>query len=216
MTKRIAHKEEQIIGTENSRQYKEAHRGPAKIVYRALQKEIKALMPSGDYLEVGAGPGILSAIIAEDNPGVHITAVDISPDMVAVAKGYIEEKNLQKRVYCAIADAKEAAAIESLGQFDLVYSAFSLHHWEGPQGCIGNLWNALKSDGILYIYDLKRVWWLYFLPFTNGFFESVRASYIPNEIEEFFRNWGIIYYKITTLFPSFMQSAIAWKRGIPS
>lgn len=215
MTKRIAHKEEPITGTENSRHYEEAHRGPAKIVYRALQKEIKTLMPSGEYLEVGAGPGILAAIIAEDNPGVHITAVDISPDMVAVAKSHIEEKSLQKRVRCAIADAKDGAAIEALGQFDLVYSAFSLHHWKDPQGCIGNLWNALKSDGILYIYDLKRVWWLYFLPFTNGFIESVRASYIPDEIEGFFRSRGIIHHKITTLFPFFMQSAIAWKRGGP-
>jgi 2-polyprenyl-3-methyl-5-hydroxy-6-metoxy-1,4-benzoquinol methylase len=215
MTERIAHKEEQIRGTENSRRYEEAHREPAKIVFRALQKEIKGLMPSGAYLEVGAGPGNLAAMIAEGNPGVHITAVDISPDMVAVAKSHIEEKNLQDNVHCAVADAKDAVAIESLGQFDLVYSAFSLHHWKDPGGCIGNLWNALKSDGILYIYDLKRVWWLYFLPFTNGFIESVRASYIPDEIERFFQNRGIIHYKITTLFPFFMQSAVAWKQESP-
>ncbi len=211
MTKRIAHKEEPIIGTENSRNCEEAHRGPAKFVYRTLQKEMKNLMPTGDYLEVGVGPGILAAIIAEDNPGVHITAVDISPDMVALAKGHIEEKNLQHNVQCVVADAKDAVAIESLGQFDLVYSAFSLHHWKDPGGCIGNLWNALKPDGMLYIYDLKRVWWLYFLPFTNGFIESVKASYLPDEIKGFFRNSGIIRYKITTQFPFFMQSAIAWK-----
>ena len=215
MTKRIAHKEEPIQGAENSQQYEEAHRGPAKIVYRALHKDIKALMPSGHYLEVGAGPGTLAAMIAEGNPGVHITAVDISPDMVAVAKSHIEERNLQHNVHCAVADAKDAVAIESLGQFDLVYSAFSLHHWKDPGGCIGNLWNALKSDGILYIYDLKRVWWLYVLPFNNGFIESVRASYMPDEIEGLFRNFGITRYAITTLFPFFMQSAIAWKRGGP-
>jgi SAM-dependent methyltransferase len=213
MMERIPHKEEAIIGDENSHQYEEAHRGPAKIVYRALMRDIKTLMPSGRYLEVGAGPGILAAMIGEDNPGVHITAVDLSPDMAAIAHEHMEKKNLQKRVYCTVADVKDEAAIEALGKFDLVYSAFSLHHWNNPHDCIGNLWNVLKPDGILYIYDLKRIWWLYFLPCNNGFIESVRASYIPDEIEELFRNRGIVRYKVTTLFPFFMQSAIAWKRG---
>jgi ubiquinone/menaquinone biosynthesis C-methylase UbiE len=216
MTKRRAHKEEPIAGAENAQHYEEVHRGPAKIVYQALQKDIKALMPSGEYLEVGAGPGALAAMIAEGTPGVHITAVDISTDMVAVASRHIEEKDLQHKVHCTVADAKDAAAIESLGRFDLVYSAFSLHHWKDPGECIGNLWNVLKSDGILYIYDLKRVWWLYVLPFNNGFIDSVRASYMPNEIEGLFRNLGITRFAITTLFPFFMQSAIAWKRGNPS
>jgi hypothetical protein len=39
--------------------------------------------------------------------------------MVAVAKSHIEEKNLQDNVHCAVADAKDAVAIESLGQFDI-------------------------------------------------------------------------------------------------
>ena len=99
MPKRIAHKEEPIRGTENSRKYEEAHRGPAKIIFGALQKEIKALMPSGDYLEVGAGPGILSAIIAEDNPGVHITAVDISPDMADASKRRLCDLLAEKKTW---------------------------------------------------------------------------------------------------------------------
>ncbi|MBW2077541.1 MAG: hypothetical protein JRI71_08320 [Deltaproteobacteria bacterium] len=47
MIKRIPHKkEEPILGTGNSRNYEEAHTGPAKIVFRALQREIKTLMQS--------------------------------------------------------------------------------------------------------------------------------------------------------------------------
>jgi len=211
MSKRIEHKEETITGMENSEHYGETHGKHAELQYRALLKGIKTLNPPGHYLEVGAGPGILATMIAEDNPNINITAVDVSSDMVAVAKEYIQQKNLQDRIHCAICDARDAAAMEGLGKFDLVYSAFSLHHWKDPERCISNLWNALRANGILYIYDLKRVWWLYFLPLNNGFIESIRASYMPDEIGGFFQNLGVSNYKITTSFPFFMQSAIAWK-----
>lgn len=211
MPKRIAHKQEAITGTEESQRYGENHRKHAKLVYKALLKDIHALHISGHYLEVGAGAGILATMVAEANPNISITAVDLSPDMVAMAKGHIEENNLQDRIHCAVADVNNATAMEGLGAFDLVYSAFSLHHWEDPRKSLRNLWNTLKTDGLLYLYDLKRVWWLYFFPLYGGFFESMRASYMPNEIGCFFDELGIKNYKITTVFPFFMQSVIAWK-----
>jgi len=211
MLKRIEHKEEAITGAEDSQHYGETHGKHGELQYRALLKDIKALNLSGHYLEVGAGPGTLATIIAEHNPSVSITAVELSPDMVSVAKEHIKEKKLQDRIQCVIGDVNDAAVMEGLGKFDLVYSAFSLHHWKDPENSIRNLWNAVGPNGVLYLYDLKRVWWLYFLPLNSGFIESIRASYMPNEIGGFFQKLGINNHKITTLFPFFMQSVIAWK-----
>jgi ubiquinone/menaquinone biosynthesis C-methylase UbiE len=211
MPKRIAHKEEAITGAEESQRYGETHRKHAKLIYKASLKYIHALQISGHYLEVGAGTGILATMVAEANPNITITAIDLSPDMVAVAKGNIEENNLQDRIHCAVADVNDATAMEELGAFDLVYSAFSLHHWEDPKKSLSNLWNALKTDGVFYIYDLKRVWWLYFFPLYGGFAESMRASYMPKEIGSFFDELGIKNHTITTVFPFFMQSVTAWK-----
>jgi len=123
----------------------------------ALLKDIRALNASGKYLEIGAGPGILATMIAEDNPNIDITAVDLSPDMVVLAKEHIKEKRLQDRVRYFMGDANDEKTIERLGRFDLVYSAFSLHHWKDPERCISNLWNAVEDNGILYVHDFKRV-----------------------------------------------------------
>ena len=77
-------------------------------------------------------PGILATMIAERIASVRITALDLSPDMVAVARARIKEKRLEDRIRCVTADVNDGAAMEGLGLFDLVYSSFSLHHWKTP------------------------------------------------------------------------------------
>lgn len=210
MTKRIPHKEESTV-TRSAKEYAEGHRKYANRQYGALLEDMKALNLSGQYLEVGAGPGFLAIMIAEDNPEVHITAVDISSDMAEVAQEYIEERGLQDRIRYLVADATDGKTIEELGKFDLVYSAFSLHHWKDPGKAISNLWSAVRDNGVLYIQDFKRVWWLYYLPLSGGFIESVRASYVPDEIEAILQKAGISKYQIKMSFPCLMQSIIARK-----
>ena len=215
MSTRIEHAQESISGATESQQYGERHDAHARLQYRTLLREIAALNRAGRYLEVGSGTGFLATMVAEHNPAIHITALDLSAHMAALAKERIIEKNLQERISCAIGDAGDAASIGQFGKFDVIYSAFSLHHWKDAEKAIANLWNVLRADGILYIYDLKRVWWLYFLPVNGGFIESIRASYIPQEIHGLFKKLDIKKYKITTLFPFFMQSVIAWKPRNP-
>jgi len=215
MSTRIEHIQEAILGSRESQQYEDRHDAHARLQYRALLREIAALNRAGRYLEVGSGTGSLATMVAELNPAIHITALDLSANMVDLAKAHINEKNLQEMIRCAIGDVGDAASIHQFGEFDVVYSAFSLHHWKDAEKAIANLWNVLRDDGILYIYDLKRVWWLYLLPVNGGFIESIRASYTPNEIHGLFQKLDIKKYKVSTLFPFFMQSVIAWKPGNP-
>jgi ubiquinone/menaquinone biosynthesis C-methylase UbiE len=213
MSTRIEHSQEAISGALESQQYGDRHDAHARLQYRALLREIAALNRPGRYLEVGSGTGFLATMVAEHNPAIHITALDLSASMVALAKARITEKNLQERIGCAIGDVGHAATIRQFGEFDVVYSAFSLHHWKDAEKAIANLWKVVRAGGILYLYDLKRVWWLYFLPVNGGFIESIRASYTPQEIHGLFQKLDIKEYKITTLLPFFMQSVIAWKPG---
>ena len=211
MPQRIEPKEEAIGGVEEARKYAQAHKKYARLMYRALLKDLKALHISGNYLEIGAGPGFLAMMIAERNPDVSITAIDLSPDMAAVANEYINERKLQDRIHYLVGDVGDQDMMEGLGKFDLVYSTFSLHHWKDPGISISNLWNAVKDNGILYTHDFKRVWWLCFLPLKGGEIGSVRASYTPEEIRVVLQELGITNYKIKTLFPFFLQSIIACK-----
>ena len=211
MLKRIEHKEEAITGVENSQRYGNNHERVSALVYGALLGDLSSIKPSGHYLEVGAGPGILATMIAEHSAGVRITALDLSPDMVTVARERIKEKRLQDRIRCVIADVNDGAAMQGLGPFDLAYTSFSLHHWKTPETSLENIWKTLKADGLLYVHDLKRVWWLYLLPLNNGFIESIKASYTPKEIRSLLQKLGTKNCQIKTVFPFFMQSVIAWK-----
>ena len=110
-----------------------------------------------------------------------------------------------------IGDACDINSIVDLGKFDLIYSTFTLHHWDNAELAIKNLYSMLNNDGLLFILDLKRVIWLYYIKSQSGFFKSIRAAYRPNEIKTMLNRTGIRNYKIKTIFPFFMQSILIRK-----
>ncbi len=214
MFKRIEHTEEAISGAENVAEYGERHKRDTDQKYRPLIKTIKAQSISGRYLEVGAGLGTLAVTISkeiDDVADVEITAIDLSPDMAKAGREYIKESGLKEKVRYFVCDASDESEIDKLGKFDLVYSAFSLHHWRDPERIFKNLVNCIDENGILYLYDLKRVWWLYLLPINGGYINSIRAAYLPSEVGAFLKKCGITKYETRTHFPYFMQSIIAKK-----
>ncbi len=213
MTRRIPHREEAIHGPETTAAYEENHERHSEFQFQRLLSDFRAREMSGDVLEIGAGTGVLAALVAEDNPRVRITAVDLSPDMLRIAEKTVRERGLQDRIRCVAGNVADKDFLEGLGRYDAVYSAFSLHHWTFPETAIKNLWEVVKQDGLLYLYDLKRVFWLYALPVRNGFLESVRAAYRPREIGAMLENLGITPYSIRTRFPFFMVSVTATKGG---
>jgi ubiquinone/menaquinone biosynthesis C-methylase UbiE len=170
-------------------------------------KHLQTLDVGGRYLEVGPGPGMLAVAVARENPDAQITGLEMSPDMVSVARGVIERAGLAGRIRFVVGDAGDRDAFASLGQFDLIYSTFSLHHWEEPQRVIQNLMSVLAEGGTLYIHDLRRAWWLYWVPVRNGFLDSIRASYVAPELHEMLRGLGIEQYEIRSVFP-FMHSIL--------
>ena len=159
--------------------------------YKAFIANLQSLNIKGKYLEVGAGPGVLTVEIARTHPEVEITALELLPDMITVGREYVAENKLDNRIKFVVGDVEDEKFIHSLGEFDLVYSTYSLHHWTNPDKAVVNLYSAVNKGGMLYIYDLRRVWWLYWIPIKNGFFNSIRASYLPNEIRQMLGDLGI-------------------------
>ena len=68
----------------------------------------------------------------------------------------------------------------------------------------GDYLEVVGAEGVLFIHDLRRVWWLYYLLHNSGFIDSIRAAYMPDEIETIFRKPGINRYEIKRPFPYFM------------
>jgi len=187
MPKRVVEHQdrEEFLGIESARAYAEHARSPMmQRGYHEIADRIGELGVDGAFLEVGAGPAVLTAIVARAVPQAHITAVELSPDMITVAREEVDSQGVGDRIDLVEGDAADAALLDRLGKFDLVYSSYSLHHWDEPETVIKNLLGAVAPGGVLFLHDLKRVWWLYWIPFRSGFITSIRAAYTPDEIRD--------------------------------
>ena len=200
MPRRISEVHEQaFVGIESARAYAEEARSPfMRMGYGVVVGEISRLGVTGKFLEIGPGPAVLTTLVAQAIPEAHITAVELSPAMITVAKEQVEVEGegLRDRIALVEGDANDTELLEQLGQFDLVYSMYSLHHWDDPEIVIKNLLRAAAPEGILLIHDLKRVWWLYWIPSQEGFITSIRAAYTPAEIRDLLTRMGVDRYEI--------------------
>jgi 2-polyprenyl-3-methyl-5-hydroxy-6-metoxy-1,4-benzoquinol methylase len=203
------HQEEAFTGLEAARRFAESAEKSA-IRYQAFMERIKTLDIRGKYLDVGAGAGNLAARIAKNSPDVEITALEISADMISVGEELISKQGVQDRIHFVQGDAVDQETIQGLGEYDLIYCTYVLHHWDSPRHVIDNLMSILREGGVLYLYDLRRVWWLYWIPIRGGFFTSIRAAYVREEVKEILHGYKSGSYEIKHEFP-FMQSIIIRK-----
>ena len=210
MKRIIESHQEDFFNAENVKKYLEDAKNASKVKFNNFLNTLNKLNIQGKYLEIGSGPGTLTQIVAKQHPNVKITAMDISQDMIKLAQQDLDY-NLQTRINYVIGDACNINSIKDLGEFDLIYSTFTMHHWDNAEIAIKNLFSMLKDNGALYIFDLKRVFWLYYFKSQSGFFKSIRASYQPEEIKVMLTNIGITKYKRKTIFPFFMQSLLVKK-----
>lgn len=94
-----------------------------------------------DILDIGCGTGVLFPYYLERNVK-SITAVDLSPEMVKIAKSKFPQAN----VICG-----DAENMTFTNQFDviMIYNAFP--HFPNPNALIENLSKALKPNGRISI-----------------------------------------------------------------
>lgn len=208
MLQRIKHQDNNPSRMSDAKEYVKAHEKQMDFLYGPFIKDMKKLDISGKCIEIGAGPALFTSMFAEQFPGVHITVTDISPVMISMAKQTITKRGLQDRVDFCLLNVNDGDVLKRLGKFDLIYSIYSMHHWPDLERGVANLLDSISSGGLLYLGDLKRVWWLYYLPVNNNDVQQIRAAYRSIEVRKVLQKLGPVNYKIRTLFPYFMQSVI--------
>lgn len=91
-------------------------------------------------LEVGCGTGLFTSLVAAS--GADITAVDISPDLLATARARSECAGVQFK----LADVHTACDVG--GPYDVIYGSSVLHHLD-MAAAMPVLYNALRPGGRL-------------------------------------------------------------------
>ncbi|MEM1583457.1 MAG: class I SAM-dependent methyltransferase [Nitrososphaerota archaeon] len=124
-----------------------------KDFYREVASEVASEIYSGKILDVGTGPGYLPIEIAKLAPNIEVIGIDLSNDMVRIARKNAEKAKLLEKVKFMVENANEMTFEDSL--FDLVISTGSLHHWKRPIRIINEIYRVFKDEGNAWIFDLR-------------------------------------------------------------
>jgi len=113
----------------------------------AMLLEAARVVPGEHVLDVGCGPGATTLpYAAAVGPTGHVTGIDISEPMLAVARRRVAEEGLAN-VTLILADAQVHALPP--GSFDLVTSRFGVMFFADPNAAFRNLCGALRPGGRL-------------------------------------------------------------------
>ena len=165
--------------------------------YRRLARRAVGLgtPPGGKVLDVGTGPGFVAIEVAKllKGTGGQVVGMDLSPVILTLAAENATKAGLDGMLLWREGDAK-AMPFED-GEFDLIVSNDSLHHWEDPLVVFDEIARVLKDDGRCIIHDSKRLqgrWpWLFVkmislsIPrdFRVHWWNSIKSSYTVDELQ---------------------------------
>jgi 2-polyprenyl-3-methyl-5-hydroxy-6-metoxy-1,4-benzoquinol methylase len=111
---------------------------PKEMLFKTLND------PAGkDILDIGCGEGELSTQLAK--LGARVTAVDISPDLIRVAKKRAQIDDVGDRMEFLVRDILEAPLPK--GRFDAIVCSAVLHHVD-IRKFFPVLLSGLKTDGV--------------------------------------------------------------------
>lgn len=113
-----------------------------------IAKEIMKKMRSGTILDLGSGPGHLSIDIAKRSPGLQVYGIDLSRQMVKIARRHAAGVDNARFVF-----GNAARLPFKDNSIDLVISTGALHHWKMPRLVFDECYRVLKTGQEAWIYD---------------------------------------------------------------
>jgi 2-polyprenyl-6-hydroxyphenyl methylase/3-demethylubiquinone-9 3-methyltransferase len=120
---------------------------PARLGYVAARTTLR----NAEVLDVGCGGGLLSEALARE--GAHVTALDLAPELVKVARLHGLESGVKVDYR---QQSVESLAVEKAGHFDAITCMEMLEHVPDPAAIIQACTTLLKPGGKLFLSTLNR------------------------------------------------------------
>jgi ubiquinone/menaquinone biosynthesis C-methylase UbiE len=115
--------------------------------FKRIAIDIKDKKISGNILDIGTGPGRLPIEIAKQIDNVEVVGIDISEDMVKIAKKNAEEAGLGDRVKFKVGSVYDTGFGDC--SIDLVINTGLIHHLKEPAKAFNAICKILLSWRVL-------------------------------------------------------------------
>lgn len=151
----------------------------------------------GKVLDLGCGPATQLGQIAQLNPDIHFTGIDLSTTMLSDAAQHVQNLGLNN-VSLSQGDIAKLDGVDD-HSFDAVISTMALHHLPSLallDACFAAITRVLKPGGALYLTDfgrLKSLKSVLFFAYMNAkhqphlfsldYERSLRAAFLKEEFE---------------------------------
>jgi ubiquinone/menaquinone biosynthesis C-methylase UbiE len=113
-----------------------------------------AMTRRGAAADLGCGPGQLVIELVRRAPGLHVTGIDLSEEMIARGQDKAHRAGVADRVSFRRGDARQIPFPDA--SLDLVISTLSLHHWSDPVAVLDEIARVLRPGGSFLVFDLRR------------------------------------------------------------
>jgi ubiquinone/menaquinone biosynthesis C-methylase UbiE len=117
-----------------------------------IADEISKKVALGTVLDVGTGPGHLLVKIAIRNPSLEAVGLDVSRDMIRIARANAKRADLDN-VQVLVGDVAEIGMQNE--SVTLAVATLSFHHWLKPAKAFEELHRVLKSGGEVWRYEVN-------------------------------------------------------------
>ncbi len=109
---------------------------------------------TGHFLDVGTGPAQIPILLAQQCPDIRITAIELSKEMLKIAKRHVVTAGLAERITLEHVDAKALPHPDNT--FDGLISNSIVHHIHDSLRALKEMSRVVKPGGLVLIRDLIR------------------------------------------------------------
>lgn len=169
-----------------------------------------ALQTQGEAADLGCGTGSLVLELARRAPGLRVTGIDLSDQLLEAGRRAAQHSGLAGQVDFRLGSV-EALPFPNQS-LDLAVSTLSLHHWAEPLKVLNEIERVLKPGGAFFIFDLRRdmlppfyllIWFAtqFIVPAAlhriNEPMNSRNAAYTPQELAGLARQSNLTGWQVT-------------------
>ena len=166
-------------------------------VWRRRVMRIVRRAKAHKIMDVATGTGDLAIAMAKRVDRTQILGVDLSEEMLAVARAKVRKQGLEERIMLEKGDAENLVMVAD-ESVDAVTVAFGVRNFENMEQGLRELYRTIKHGGKLVVLEFsmpknRLVRWIYrqyahrLLPYVGGMISKDRRAYtyLPDSVEEF-------------------------------